>query len=310
MIGGDVATQKKNPRPFPPGLLLVHKRVGETSFGKVREIQSQLEAASPKLPISHAGALDPFAQGLVILLLGPATRLMSALHAAPKRYLAEVRWGAETDTGDLGGQIVANGTPDALTPEALDAALEDFLGWRDQIPPNASNKRVAGERAYVKAHRGETFELPPSRVYLHEARWRSHSLPASSTLELTCGGGYYVRALARDLGRKTGARALLSGLHRTAIGPWCDPPEEAPASITGRALLPWCASRDVSDAEANALRQGGPIPRGDVRPPTQPLPPGFIEAPLPVRAFQRDRLVALLEEQGGALRSSTWLRGL
>ena len=302
---------RADPLAFPPGLLLVHKRAGETSFGKVREVQAQLEAAQLKLPVSHAGALDPFAEGLVILLLGPATRLMNALHVAPKRYVAQIAWGTETDSGDLGGKVVASGEPSALTPESLDAALPAFLGWRDQVPPSTSNKRVDGERAYVKAHRGEVFEVPPSRVYLHDARWVSHALPASSTLELSCGGGFYVRSLARDLGRSVGARAHLTGLRRTAIGPWREPAPGAAVPVTGRALLPWCPSREVTGAEANTLRQGGAIARGEFRPPEWPLPDGFFEGPLPVRAFQAERLVALLEAQDArTLRSSVWLRGL
>lgn len=305
-----MATQKISAAPFRPGLLLVHKRVGETSFGKVREVQAQLAAQGAKLPVSHAGALDPFAEGLVILLLGPATRLMEALHVAPKRYVAEVRWGAETDSGDAQGRVVAEGDALAITPAALDAALAGQLGWRDQVPPATSNKRVDGERAYLKAHRGEQFELPPSRVYLHEARWVAHALPRSSTLELVCGGGYYVRALARDLGRAVGAKAHLTGLRRTGIGPWADPPEGEARAVFGRALLPWCPSRDVSGAEANSLRQGGRIPLGEAKPPEWPLPAGFAEAPLPVRVFQNDRLVALAREADGSLRSAVWLRGL
>jgi tRNA pseudouridine55 synthase len=296
--------------PFGPGLLLVHKRVGETSFGKVRELQAQLAGRGEKLPVSHAGALDPFAEGLVILLLGPATRLMDALHVAPKRYVAEVRWGTETDSGDGQGRVTATGEAAALTPSALEAALVEQLGWRDQVPPTTSNKRVEGERAYLKAHRGEQFELPPSRVYLHEACWIAHALPQASTLELVCGGGYYVRALARDLGRATGARAHLSALRRTGIGPWADPPEGAPNAITHRALLPWCPSREVSDPEANALRQGGAVSRGNLKAPEWPLPPGFAEAPLPVRAFQKDRLVALARQTEEGLRSAVWLRGI
>src|SRR4029077_12213796 len=113
-----------------------------------------------------------------------------------------------------------------------------FLGWQEQVPPATSNKRVDGERAYQKAHRGEEVVLPPSRVYLHSARWLSHDLPRSSTLELVSGGGDYVRAPARDLGRATGAFGHLTKLRRAAIGPWRDP-EQGRVLLRGAELFPW-----------------------------------------------------------------------
>ena len=192
----------------------------------MRALATQAEAEGgrgKKLSICHGGTLDPFAEGLLLLLVGPATRLMDFLHPIPKTYEAEVVWGAETDNGDLHGRILREGSPAALTPAALDAALAGFLGFREQVPPAHSNKRVDGERAYVKAHRGEAVELPPSTVYLHAAEWLSHALPRRSRLRLTCKGGYYVRALARDLGRTLGCGAHLGKLRRTAIGPWLDP---------------------------------------------------------------------------------------
>src|SRR5205085_314882 len=102
------------------------------------------------------------------------------------------------------------GDASAMMPQDLDAALAGFLGWRDQVPPATSAKKIGGEPAYKKAHRGEEVVLPPSRVYLHEARWLSHDLPGKSRLLLTCRGGYYVRALARDLGRRLGCGGHLS----------------------------------------------------------------------------------------------------
>ena len=170
-----------------PGIYLVHKPVGQTSFSLVRSLMEEVRAAGirrDRLPICHGGALDPFAEGLLLLLAGEATRLMDLLHAVPKTYVAGIAWGAETDNGDPLGRVVARAEAGGLTPERLEQALAAFIGWQDQVPPRTSNKRVAGERAYRKAHRGESFELPPSRVYLHEARWLNHRLPASSTLEL------------------------------------------------------------------------------------------------------------------------------
>jgi tRNA pseudouridine55 synthase len=206
--------------------------------------------------------------------------------------------------------VVARGDAAALGPERLAEALRAHLGWQEQVPPATSAKKVGGEPAYRKAHRGEEVELPPSRVYLHAARWLSHRLPHASTLELTCRGGYYVRALARDLGRQLGSGAHLVGLHRTAIGPWRDPgPGSAPLFVGGEALLPWLPLRRLDDAEKGLLKRGEPLPRGRVLPATWPLPPGF-PAPEPhVRALHQDKLVALLRPESGQLLPEVALTG-
>ena len=261
-----------------------------------------------KLPVCHGGALDPFAEGLVLLLAGDASRLMHLLHPIPKVYLAKVAWGAETDNGDPSGRVVAEANAAHLSPVMLDAALRPFLGWQDQVPPATSNKRVDGERAYLRAHRGEQFELPPSRVYLHEARWLSHDLPRSSTLQLTTGGGYYVRALARDLGRATGARAHLRTLSRTQIGPWTDPAVGGPTAIHGTALFPWCGSVTVDAGELKALQSRRPIRARRPNPPTWSSPAGFPDPRAPLRAFHEDALVALLRESDTGMIADPLLR--
>jgi tRNA pseudouridine55 synthase len=227
------------------------------------------------------------------------------LHAVPKTYEAEVVWGVETDNGDLLGQVTHEGDASTLSAEALDAALVPFLGWTEQVPPATSAKKVGGEPAYKKAHRGEAVALPPSRVYLHEARWLSHELPRRSRLRLTCRGGYYVRALARDFGRALGCGAHLSRLHRTVIGPWEDPGPGQRVGLHGPEVLPWCASRAIAGDEVNDLKHGRTIPLGEVRPPEWRLPEGFPDPEAPVRAIQRGRLVALLREEEGRLRTVT-----
>src|SRR5438552_4126445 len=169
-----------------PGIHLVHKPVSVKSFSLVQSAIEVVRSAGcgGRPRVCHGGTLDPFAHGLLLLLVGPATRLFDHLHAVPKMYEATVRWGVETDNGDLYGRAVFEGDAGALSPRQLDDALGTFVGWRDQVPPASSNKRVAGERAYVKAHRGETVDLPPSRVYLHEARWLGHDLPRESRLRI------------------------------------------------------------------------------------------------------------------------------
>ncbi|MFZ5441873.1 MAG: tRNA pseudouridine(55) synthase TruB [Myxococcota bacterium] len=278
----------------PSALWLVRKPRGATSTSMLDEFR-RAHAGNFTLKLSHGGALDPFAEGLLIILVGAANRLFEALHEVPKRYVARVEWGVETDTCDAGGRELARGETSALTPERLDAALASFRGWTDQVPPATSNKRVDGERAWARAHRGEAVTLPAQPVFLHEARWLEHRLTGErphSRVELSVRGGFYVRSLARDLGRALGVGAHLSTLERTAIGPWSTPRE--PESVSGARVLPWLPSIVLDDAQWGALRQGTRPPLGAPTPPSWPLPAGFPEARAGVRCFHLGRLVALI----------------
>ena len=291
-----------------PGLHLVHKEVGQSSFDVVRSFKHQAwEEGLKKFALGHGGTLDPFAEGLLLVLAGQATRLMELLHPLPKTYLARIAWGRETDTCDLHGLTVAEGP--APDPAVLDAALAPFLGWTEQVPPATSAKKIDGEAAYKKAHRGEVFEMRPSRVFLHSARWEAHDLPAASVLRLTCRGGFYVRSLARDLGRALGCPAHLATLARTAIGPWEDPGSGATRLVRGAELLPWCRSRLLTDEEADHLLHGRPIPPGTGEPQAWPLPPGFPDPDAPLAGLHEGRLVALLREKEGGLWTVANLRG-
>ena len=292
------------------GIHLLHKPAGPTSFSLVQPFLDEARGGRRRLAVCHGGALDPFAEGLLPILVGRVTRMFELLHPIPKEYEAELSWGAETDNGDPLGTVVARGDASRLDPRRLDEALEPFLGFRDQVPPATSNKRVAGERAYARAHRGEHVELPPSRVYLHDARWLWHDLPRASGLRLVVRGGYYVRSLARDLGRALGCRAHVSRLSRPAIGPWRDPGAGRAEVVRGPAVLPWSPSRLLDADEARALRRGDPIPVGELRPPDWRLPVGFPDPEPPVRALLDDALVALLRVREGKLRREIDVRGL
>ncbi|MDB5320552.1 MAG: truB [Phycisphaerales bacterium] len=288
-----------------PGIHLIHKPVGPTSFSLVR---AAIEEAG-RLKVCHGGTLDTFAHGLMLMLVGPATRLFDYLHGVPKVYEGTVRWGVETDNGDLLGRTVFEGDASGLTPEKLDEALNTFVGWREQTPPATSAKRVGGERAYLKAHRGEAVEMPASRVYLHEAVWLGHDLPRESRLRIVVRGGYYVRALVRDLGRMVGCGAHLTGLHRTAIGPWVDPGEGRTVEVHGREVMPWTASRMLSDAEVGELRAERTIAMGELARAEWALPAAFVEGARLVRGFHLGRMVYLLSEVEGRLGVLRELRG-
>ena len=291
------------------GIHLVHKTVGQSSFDVIRGFKRRaFESGQKKLALGHGGTLDPFADGLLLVLVGQATRLMELMHPLPKTYLAEVAWGVETDTCDLHGKPVSE-TEVVPTEEALDAALAPFLGWTEQIPPATSAKKIDGEAAYKKAHRGEEVIMKPCRVFLLSARWLTHDLPRRSTLELTCRGGFYVRSLARDLGRALGCGAHLSALRRTAIGPWADPGDGQEQLLTGSDLLPWCPSRLLSDEEAEHLSHGRAIPVGEAIAATWSMPAGFPDPGAPLRAMHDGHLVALLKPTVDGLRTFANLRG-
>lgn len=289
----------------------MHKPVGPTSFSLVQGCidATAAEKTHAKPKICHGGTLDPFASGLLLMLAGAGTRLFEYLHAIPKVYRTTVRWGIETDNGDPHGQPTFTGDSSSLSPQQLDDALASFVGWQEQIPPATSNKRVDGERAYLKAHRGETVIMPSVRVYLHEARWVSHDLPRQSELEMTVRGGYYVRALARDIGRRVGCGAHLSALHRSAIGPWSDPGDGVTVAVHGHELLPWAASRNLSDQEVGDLRQGETIAKTGQLPPEWTVPTGFPDPETPIRGFHLGKMVVLLQVSEGRLKAVNAFRG-
>jgi len=167
--------------------------------------------------IGHAGTLDPFATGLLVLLLGRATRLLPHLDGVPKEYEAILSLGRETDTDDLQGAVVREAEPP--TDAAIADAIARLTGALEQVPPAYSAKRVAGRRAYDAARSGVTLELAAVRVDVFE--WREIQRDADVLRAvISCGGGTYVRALARDLGRLTGSAAHLTALRRIRSGPF------------------------------------------------------------------------------------------
>lgn len=195
------------------GLLLVDKPAGVTSH----DVVLAARRAFGERRIGHAGTLDPFATGLLVLLLGRATRLLPHLDGVPKEYRAVISFGRETDTDDLAGQTVREAPPPKL--EVVQNVLSSLTGTLQQVPPAYSAKRVQGRRAYDAARAGDVLELAPASVQVFEwrdLRWDGGDLHAT----ILCGGGTYIRALARDLGRLTGSAAHLSALRRVRSGPF------------------------------------------------------------------------------------------
>ncbi len=216
--------------------------------------------------IGHMGTLDPFATGLLVLLVGRATRLAQHLDGEPKEYVAEVRFGAETTTDDLTGEP----TREAPLPEAarVRAAIDSLTGTIEQLPPAYSAKKVDGERAYAAAREGRTVELRP--VQVHVESWELLELsPAAARVRVRCGGGTYVRALARDLGRLAGSAAHLTALRRTASGPFrveeavptdALVPDSSPPLLSPLAGLSAHQRRTLSSEELVRVTRGMQVP--------------------------------------------------
>jgi len=168
--------------------------------------------------IGHTGTLDPFASGLLVLLVGPVTRLAEYLFVLPKRYEARARLGIRTDTHDAEGKTVSVQNFGAeLTQEQVETELATFAGCGQQVPPQFSAKKVGGERMYKKARRGDTVLLPCVDVDIFEIGLTDFS-PPEIGFTMACSSGTYVRAVARDLGDKLGVGAHLTALRRTAVG--------------------------------------------------------------------------------------------
>ena len=193
------------------GVLLVDKPAGMSSHDVVDRARRSLGSRR----IGHGGTLDPFATGLLVLLVNRATRLLPFLDGEPKLYRATIRFGARTATDDRDGDVVQEAAPPAQA--AVEHAIATLTGHLLQRPPAYSAKSVGGERAYKAARRGEDLALDPVGVTVYE--WRAvERVGTDLRAEILCSGGTYIRALARDLGSATGSAAHLAELRRLRSG--------------------------------------------------------------------------------------------
>ncbi len=235
-MGGEEAT--------PAGGLLVDKPAGFTSHDVVAEIRRERGGK-----VGHAGTLDPFATGLLIVLLGRATRLQRFLLALPKTYRAVARLGWRSSTGDPDGELTETGrVPDRL---------ELPTGEVEQLVPMTSAVKVEGERLYRKAHRGEAVDRPSRRVTIHRAEL-IESDPERATFEVECSSGTYVRTLIETL-----RDAYCESLRRTAIGPF-PAPEGDPAEVSVEALMSFLPEVPLDQEAAERVAHGAAVGGGGV----------------------------------------------
>jgi len=197
------------------GVLIVDKEEGETSFSVVRKVKKLLKVSK----VGHAGTLDPFATGLLLVLVGQGTKLSPYLMAGDKTYLGTLTLGTETDTLDRTGRVTAVKPVPKLDPELVRERARAFVGETEQTPPSFSALKVQGKRAYSLARKGLPVSLEKRRVRIMELAVLSLDLP-DVTFRVVCSSGTYVRTLAADLGKELGVGAHLKALRRTAIGPY------------------------------------------------------------------------------------------
>jgi tRNA pseudouridine55 synthase len=224
--------------PATDGVLLVAKPAGVTSHDVVARVRRELPRGTK---VGHAGTLDPFATGLLLVLVGRATRAQRFLMALPKTYRVVARLGWSSDTGDRDGELTHTGR----IPERLEIPVGEQL----QRPPAHSAVRVGGRRAYELARRGEHVELEPRPIQVHRAELLWHE-GGRAAFEIECSSGTYVRALVSELGD-----AYCDELERTAIGPFslADAGELLVPLSEALAFLP---ERRLSGEEARAVRHG------------------------------------------------------
>ena len=193
------------------GLVLLDKPAGITSFQALTSVKRKLGTRK----VGHTGTLDKFAEGLLIVLTGSLTRMVSYFLDLEKEYIAVLRLGIETDTLDPEGSIVKR--CDVPELERIEQSMEFFRGEILQVPPEYSAIHVKGERAYKMARRGLPLSMPARRVCVHSFEVLSYDAP-ELTVRIRCSKGTYVRAIGRDLGREAGSCASLTALKRLGLG--------------------------------------------------------------------------------------------
>jgi len=250
------------------GLIVVDKPIGPTSH----QVVAIVRKGTGVRKVGHAGTLDPRASGVLVLCLGPATRLSEYLSGTTKEYEAIVRFGISTRTFDTDGEITRR-SGRAPARREIEDVLPEFRGDVEQRPPPYSAVKVQGRKAYELARAGDDPTLQPRTVHISRLELRSYQ-PPDLALRVECSAGTYIRSLAHDLGERLQTGAHLAGLRRTRAGPF--PLDQATAwpmlevgMLTGKwerymlpaaAALPELPAVVVDDKGLEALRFGHAIP--------------------------------------------------
>jgi tRNA pseudouridine55 synthase len=234
------------------GLLNLHKPAGKTS----RDVVSLVERLVRPCKVGHAGTLDPLATGVLVLGLGPATRLVEYVQRMEKTYRGTFLLGRTSDTEDITGTVTILRSPPEPTREELEALQSQFVGTIWQRPPDYSAVKIRGKRAYALARQGQTVEIAPRPITIHELQIERYEYPELE-LSIRCGSGTYVRTLGRDLAKAAGTDCVMSALSRERIGPFrladaLDPDSLNRETIEERLLPARLAVADLRAIEISA----------------------------------------------------------
>lgn len=198
------------------GLVAVYKPIGPTSH----DIIDRLRRLTGERTIGHAGTLDPFARGVLVVGIGrDATKILTTAVQKEKEYIATIRLGAKSTTDDLTGQLSEVALKEVPSREAIDAALQKFVGEIMQLPPAFSAIKTRGGRAYKQARKGQPVILQARPVFVKEIEVLSYTWP-DVTVRVVSGPGVYIRAIGRDLGLALHTGGYVAALERTRVGEW------------------------------------------------------------------------------------------
>lgn len=199
------------------GALLIAKEEGVTSHAIVSALRKIPELN--KIRIGHSGTLDPFASGLLIALLGHATRLQEELHLLPKTYRAEITLGSTSNTDDKTGTITPYATSKIPTEKEILDELANIRKQTEQTPPSYAAIKISGKKMYEYAREGKPVIKKPRPITIHAVTLEEYTYP-KIRISITCSTGTYIRSVARDIGNALNTGAYCSGLTRTSIGPF------------------------------------------------------------------------------------------
>ena len=194
-------------------IININKPAGWTSFDVVKKVRGIIKEKK----VGHAGTLDPFAEGVLVLGTGPDTKKLTHITMANKTYRAELTLGKATDTQDRDGRVSAEKVVPELTKETIVAVLDSFNGPQEQIPPMYSAKHVNGQRLYKLARKNKTVERVPVKISIDQISLLDYTEPVIS-FNVTCSKGTYVRVLGADIAAKLGTVGHLTALIRTSVG--------------------------------------------------------------------------------------------
>ena len=254
------------------GILNLNKPAGLTSRDALNRVQRHVRPHK----VGHAGTLDPIADGVLVVCIGKATKLIDRVQQMPKTYRATFRLGVSSESDDIESELAPFAEGAVAARSDVERAIPSFVGSIEQTPPAFSAVKIGGKRAYKLARQGEQVDMPSRTVMIYRLEILKYEYPVMELL-VECGSGTYIRSLGRDLAIALGTRAVMTALTRTAIGPFevadavetnrLTPDTITEALLPAAAALPAHRSRVLSASEEEEIANGRFI---DARPDDSP----------------------------------------